>query len=143
MAKSDIQLNIGTKYSGEGVAKLEQGLKKANDSAKKATAAVNGITAAIGGMNNAAGKAAQAASGLLESFLQGGIWGAAAAGVMLVINKIVDGFNKAKQASKEAAEFARKQFMTAFESISRNAEIKFSRKISDIEQAQNSSLMQD
>ena len=143
MAKSDIQLNIGTKYSGEGVVKLEQGLKKANDSAKKATAAVNGITAAIGGMNNAAGKAAQAASGLLESFLQGGIWGAAAAGVMLVINKIVDGFNKAKQASKEAAEFARKQFMTAFESISRNAEIKFSRKISDIEQAQNSSLMQD
>ena len=143
MAKSDIQLNIGTKYSGEGVAKLEQGLKKANESAKKATAAVNGITSALGGMNNAAGKAAQAASGLLESFLQGGIWGAAAAGVMLVINKIVDGFNKAKQASKEAAEFARKQFMTAFESISRNAEIKFSRKISDIEQAQNSSLMQD
>lgn len=143
MAKSDIQLNIGTKYSGEGVVKLEQGLKKANDTAKKATSAVNGITAALGGMNNAAGKAAQAASGLLESFLQGGIWGAAAAGVMLVINKIVVGFNKAKQASKEAAEFARKQFMTAFESISRNAEIKFSRKISDIEQAQNSSLMQD
>lgn len=121
--KSDIQLDINTKYNDEGLKKLEQGLTKASKTAKTATGAVNQIAGALGGLENSAGKAVGALTGLFQSFTTGGVWGLAAAGVMLVVNKIVDGFNRAKQASKEAAETARKHWLDALDKISQRANI--------------------
>jgi len=97
------------------------------------------VSSALGGLNNKAGKAANAVAGLLQSFTQGGIWGAAAAGAMLVVNKLIDGFNKAKEASKTAAEFARQQWVKALDNISNNAEIKIKSKVEAIDAGRQAS----
>lgn len=117
MAKSDIELELKTKYKGDGVTKLKQGVKEVDSVVKKASGAVNNLTSQLGGMDNAAGKAASAMSGLVQSFAQGGIWGAAAAGAMMLVNAIVDGFKKAKEEAKKAAEEARDAFMKSIETI--------------------------
>ena len=89
MAKSDLTLRIGTKYDGEGFKKLNQSLKESQGTVRKVTSATAGL---IDQMGNLGGKFSGVTSQVTKfaySFMSGGVWGLAIAGVSALIGKFV------------------------------------------------------
>ena len=90
MAKGSITLDVGTKYDGEGLKKLDQGLKNASNTVKKVGGSVQRVSQAFSGLGGEAGKAAGQISGEFASIAEGGVKMAA---ITLVIQGAVKGIN--------------------------------------------------
>ena len=92
MAKSDIVLDIGTKFNGEGFTKLNQSIKGAAGKTRQASQSINQVVQALGGVEGKVGKIFNSINGLMGGFAQGGAFGLAFAGIgasfTLVMNKI-------------------------------------------------------
>jgi len=73
--KNDLTLNIGTRYNGDGMKKLESAMKTAGTQAKSASRAINGVTGALGGLGGEAGKVAGQLGNVVQAFSQIGIAG--------------------------------------------------------------------
>lgn len=117
--KNDLTLNIGTKFDGDGLKKLDATTKKAAQGAKSAAQAMGSISAELGKVGGAAGKAAQAASGLMSVFAAGGPIGITIAAITTGVGLLVKAFNDAKERAKEAAAAITKSFEAAFDASSK------------------------
>ena len=119
--KEDLTLNIGTKYNGDGFKKIDQSLKSTAKTVNSASKAIGTISNELGQMGGAAGKAANAVSGLFQSFMAGGPIAAVVAGITAAVSFLVKAFNDAKERAKETAETMRNSFKGAFEKSSEAA----------------------
>ena len=119
MAKNDLTLNIGTKYDGNGMKKLDNALKTSAKTVSNTTKALGFISSELNQMEGAAGRAARAASGLFSALTAGGPAAIAIAAITSAISLLVKAFNNAKQQAKEAAAYMRKGFEDAAEASGR------------------------
>lgn len=114
MAKSDIVLDIGTRFNGEGFTKLNQSIKGAAGKTRQASQSINQVVQALGGVEGRVGKIFNSINGLMGGFAQGGAFGLAFAGIgaafTLVMNKIKEAKEKAKQAAEEMRDSFKKMF---------------------------------
>ena len=117
MAKADLVVNIGTKYNGEALKKLNAGIRDSAKVAKSAGQALGSITSELGEMGGAAGKAAGAVSGLMSAMMAGGPVAIAIGAITTAIGFVVKAFKDAKEAAKEAAQTMRESFSSAIDGI--------------------------
>ncbi len=103
MAKQDITLNIGTKYNGEGLKKLNTAMNAAGGHAKNASKAISGIQAALGGVDGAAGKVVGQIGGVIQAFTQMGVAGGVIAAGTAAIQGLFKWLNKTNDALSELA----------------------------------------
>lgn len=122
--KQDLTLNIGSKFNGEGLKKMDSALKGAASSAKTATNSVGAATRAIGAMGDAVGgldgkigKVAQGLQGLFGAFTQGGLIGAAIVGVTTVVTFCINKFKEMQEAGLNAAKAIGQGFQIALGGI--------------------------
>lgn len=113
--KQDLTLNVGTKYNGDGMKKLDSALKTGAKSAQSASQAMSAVSSELGQIGGAAGKATSAVSGLFQAFTQGGLIGVAVAGITAAIGLIVNAFKEAKERAHDAAEAMADGFNKAVE----------------------------
>ena len=117
MAKADLVVNVGTKYNGEALKKLNAGIRDSAKVAKSAGQALGSITSELGQMGGAAGKAAGAVSGLMSAMMAGGPVAIAIGAITTAIGFVVKAFKDAKEAAKEAAATIRDSFGQSIDSI--------------------------
>lgn len=89
MAKSDLTLRIGTKYDGEGFKKLNQSLKESQGTVRKVTGATAGLIDQMGNLGGKFSGVTNQVTKFAYSFMSGGVWGLAIAGVSALIGKFV------------------------------------------------------
>lgn len=104
MAEQKIQFTIGSIFKGEGFNKAKNSVDNLNKKVKQSIGVSNQLAGAFGGMNNSAGKAANAMSGLISAFLQGGVAMAGVQAVMLGINALMDIYQKKQEEVKKATD---------------------------------------
>lgn len=119
MAKADLVVNVGTKYNGEALKKLNAGIRDSAKVAKSAGQALGSITSELGQMGGAAGKAAGAVSGLMSAMMAGGPVAIAIGAITTAIGFVVKAFKDAKEAAKEAAETIRDSFSNSIDNVTR------------------------
>lgn len=105
MAKNDLDINLKTKYSGEGIQKLDSSIKNSSAKIRNLSSgfknAANASRAfgseAASQLSQVSNSVGQVASGLAS----GGILGVAIAGAGLLVTKITDKFKELKDAAQE------------------------------------------
>lgn len=117
MAKSDIQLNIGSHFNGEGFKKLNQSVKGAAAQTRNATKNINGVIQALGGVEGQVGKIFNNIGGLMGAFAQGGIFGLAVAGIGTAFKFVMDKIEEAKKKAEEAAKAMKESFQKMFDGL--------------------------
>lgn len=117
MAKSDIQLNIGSHFNGEGFKKLNQSVKGAAAQTRNATKNINGVVQALGGVEGQVGKIFNSIGGLMGAFAQGGIFGLAVAGIGTAFKFVMDKIEEAKKKAEEAAKAMKESFQRMFDGL--------------------------
>lgn len=117
MAKSDIQLNIGSRFNGEGFKKLNQSVKGAAAQTRNATKNINGVVQALGGVEGQVGKIFNNIGGLMGAFAQGGIFGLAVAGIGTAFKFVMDKIEEAKKKAEEAAKAMKESFQKMFDGL--------------------------
>lgn len=118
MAKSDLTLNVGTKYNGDGMKKLDTALKSTAKTVGSASRAIGTISSELQGVSGKAGQAAGAVSGLFSALASGGPAGLVIAGITAAVSFLVKAFNDAKEKAKEAAQAMAEKFTNAAKKIS-------------------------
>lgn len=103
MAKQDISLNIGTKFNGEGLKKLNSAMATASGQARNASKAITGIQSALGGVGGEAGKVVGQIGGVVQAFTQMGIAGGIIAAGTAAIQGLFKWLNKTNEALSELA----------------------------------------
>lgn len=117
MAKSDIQLNIGSHFNGEGFKKLNQSVKGAAAQTRNATKNINSVVQALGGVEGQVGKIFNNIGGLMGAFAQGGIFGLAVAGIGTAFKFVMDKIEEAKKKAEEAAKAMKESFQRMFDGL--------------------------
>ncbi len=102
--KQDLTLNVGTKYDGDGMKKLDTALKNSARTVGAAGRAIGSVSSELQQLGGKAGQAAGAVSGLFSSLMAGGPLAAVVAGIGVAVGAIVKAFQDAKQKAKDAAE---------------------------------------
>jgi len=111
MVKNNIELNIGSKFDGEGFQKLNAALKKSSGNVRQVGGAVGNMLSSMDGLDGSAGKLVRTASGLISGFLSMGVWGVAIAGVTKLIGLLSELNQQTKDATL-AAKGLSKEYMT-------------------------------
>lgn len=101
--KEDLNINIGTKYNGDGMKKANAAITSTANRAKSASKALGGIQSALGGVGGKAGEAMGKVGGLVQSFMQMGVAGGIIAAGTLAIEGMFKWLNKTNDALKELA----------------------------------------
>jgi len=122
MAKGNIELEIGTKYDGDGFNKLNNALKHSGGQVKKASGAVNQLANAMSDMGGKAGKAVGIIGGLAGSFAQMGVAGLVLGGIQLAVQGIVAWFERGKKKAEEFAKTIVEKLKAAFDDFGKQAE---------------------
>ena len=89
MAKSDLTLRIETKYDREGFKKLNQSLKESQGTVRRVTSAAAGLIDQMNGLGGKFSGVTNKVTQFAYSFMSGGVWGLAIAGVSALIGKFV------------------------------------------------------
>lgn len=126
MVKNDLTLNIGTKYTDDGLKKLDTQLKQSSKTVNDASKAIGAISGELGQMSGSAGKAAQAISGLFSALTAGGPVAVVIAALTAGVSLLVKAFNDAKERAKDAADYMRDAFSKSFEASSQKIKTIFS-----------------
>ena len=113
--KQDLTLNVGTKYDGDGMKKLDTALKNSARTVGAAGRAIGSVSSELQQLGGKAGQAAGAVSGLFSSLMAGGPLAAVVAGIGVAVGAIVKAFQDAKQKAKDAAEALADSFNKAVE----------------------------
>ena len=101
MAKGNINLEIGTKFNGEGLQKLNTALKSTGGQVKKTASAVSQLSGQLGEMGGAAGKVVGGISNVVGSFMQMGMIGGVVAVGTLAIEGLFKWLNRTNEKLKE------------------------------------------
>lgn len=101
--KEDLNINIGTKYNGDGMKKANAAITSTANRAKSASKALGGIQSALGGVGGKAGEAMGKVGNLVQSFMQMGVAGGIIAAGSLAIEGMFKWLNKTNDALKELA----------------------------------------
>lgn len=117
MAKSDITLDIGSKFNGEGFKKLNQSIKGAAAQTRSASKNINGVVQALGGVEGQVGKIFNNIGGLMGAFAQGGLFGLAVAGIGTAFKFVMDKIDEAKKKAEEAAKAMKESFQKMFDKL--------------------------
>lgn len=120
MAKSDITLDIGSKFNGEGFKKLNQSIKGAAAQTRNASKNINGVVQALGGVEGQVGKIFNNIGGLMGAFAQGGLFGLAVAGIGTAFKFVMDKIDEAKKKAEEAAKAMKESFQKMFDKLGDN-----------------------
>ena len=120
MAKSDITLDIGSKFNGEGFKKLNQSIKGAATQTRNASKNINGVVQALGGVEGQVGKIFNNIGGLMGAFAQGGLFGLAVAGIGTAFKFVMDKIDEAKKKAEEAAKAMKESFQKMFDKLGDN-----------------------
>lgn len=117
MAKSDITLDIGSKFNGEGFKKLNQSIKGAAAQTRTASKNIGGVVQALGGVEGQVGKIFNNIGGLMGAFAQGGVFGLAVAGIGTAFKFVMDKIDEAKKKAEEAAKAMKESFQKMFDKL--------------------------
>lgn len=101
--KEDLNINIGTKYNGDGMKKANAAITSTANRAKSASKALGGIQSALGGVGGKAGEAMGKVGNLVQSFMQMGVAGGIIAAGTLAIEGMFKWLNKTNDALSELA----------------------------------------
>lgn len=101
--KEDLNINIGTKYNGDGMKKANAAITSTANRAKSASKALGGIQSALGGVGGKSGEVMGKVGGLVQSFMQMGVAGGIIAAGSLAIEGMFKWLNKTNDALKELA----------------------------------------
>lgn len=104
MAKNDLVLNVGTKYNGEGMRKLDNAIVKSSGNIKRVGGIIGAVSGQLEGISGQAGKAAGALGRLAGAAAGMGIWGVVLTGVTMVVGKLVEWFGRADEQAKKLAQ---------------------------------------
>ena len=137
--KQDLTLNVGTKYDGDGMKKLDNALKNSARTVGAAGRAIGSVSSELQQLGDKAGQAAGAVSGLFSALMTSGPLAAVVAGIGVAVGAIVKAFQDAKEKAKDAAEALADSFNKAVEkTVQRIQKIKdalnFKKRESSIEQ---------
>ena len=137
--KQDLTLNVGTKYDGDGMKKLDTALKNSARTVGAAGRAIGSVSSELQQLGGKAGQAAGAVSGLFSALMTSGPLAAVVAGIGVAVGAIVKAFQDAKEKAKDAAEALADSFNKAVEkTVQRIQKIKdalnFKKRESSIEQ---------
>lgn len=113
MARSDLTLNVGTKYHDEGLKKLGGAMKNTTKTVADASRVVGSLSSELKGMTGQAGLAASAIGGLFQSLLAGGPIALVITGLTTAVSFLV----KVKDKAKEAAEVIRDRMVNAVKTL--------------------------
>lgn len=116
--KSDLTLNIGTKYNGDGMKKLGSAMKSTSKTVANTSRVIGSLSSELQGVSGQAGRAAGAIGGLFQSLLAGGPAGLVIAGITTAVGFLVKAFNDAQEKAKEAAKAMAESFVNAAKKIS-------------------------
>lgn len=123
--KQDLTLNVGTKYNGDGLKKLNTAVATTAKNVGSASRALQSVSAELNQIGGKAGQAAGAIGGLFQAFGQGGIAAVVVTAITGAVGLLVGAFQKAKEAAKDAAEALSKSFDLAVQkTVDRIAKIK-------------------
>lgn len=118
MARSDLTLNVGTKYHDEGLKKLGGAMKSTSKTVADTSRVIGSLSSELHGVSGQAGRAAGAIGGLFQSLLAGGPAGLVIAGITTAVGFLVKAFNDAQEKAKEAAKAMAESFVNAAKKIS-------------------------
>lgn len=104
MAKNDLVLNVGTRYNGEGLRKLDNAIVKSSGNIKRVGGIIGAVTGQLEGMGGQAGKAAGAFGRLAGAATSMGVWGIVLTGVTMAVGKLVEWFGRADEQAKKLAQ---------------------------------------
>jgi hypothetical protein len=96
-----IKLDITSAFDPGGFTRADNAVKGLGRTMKGQGEAVNKVVTAFGDANTSVGKFAKSAQNLMGAFAGGGVWGLAAAGVALVVTKLVEARSAAKKLAEE------------------------------------------
>ena len=111
MASNNIELNIGSKFDGEGFNKLNTALRSSSGNVSRVSGAVGNMLTNMDGLDGSIGKVIRSAGGLIGGLLSMGVWGVAIGAVTKFIGWMESMRNQAKEA-RLAAKGLSKEFMT-------------------------------
>lgn len=117
--KQDLTLNVGTKYDGEGMKKLNNAVKSTAKNVGNASRVMGSLSSELNQVAGKAGQAAGAIGGLFSAFAQGGMVAGVIAAITTGITMIVSAFKKAKEEAKNAAVAMADYFNQAFNKVSK------------------------
>ena len=115
--KQDLTLNVGTKYDGDGMKKLDNALKNSARTVGAAGRAIGSVSSELQQLGGKAGQAAGAVSGLFSTLMAGGPLALVVAGIGVAVGAIVKAFQDAKEKAKDAADAFRDSFSNAVKKV--------------------------
>ena len=83
--KQDLTLNVGTKYDGDGMKKLDNALKNSARTVGAAGRAIGSVSSELQQLGGKAGQAAGAVSGLFSALMTSGPLAAVVAGIGVAV----------------------------------------------------------
>lgn len=115
--KQDLTLNVGTRYDGEGMKKLNTAVKSTAQNVGNASRVIGSLSSELNQVTGKAGQAAGAIGGLFSAFAQGGMVAGITAAITAGITLIVSAFKSMKEKAKEAADAFRESFSNAVQKV--------------------------
>ena len=98
---ANINLDIGTRYNGDGFKKLDTAMRNSAQTARRTTSAIGNISNAMSGASGPIGKTAGMLSKITGAFAEGGPWALVIAGVTSFIAGIKKAHDQVKQFYKD------------------------------------------
>lgn len=111
MARNNIELNIGSKFDGEGFNKLNTALRSSSGNIRRVSDVVGNMLSNMDGLDGSIGKVVRTAGGLVGGLLSMGVWGVAIGAVVKFVGWLGNMRSQVKEA-RLAARGLSKEFMT-------------------------------